>query len=273
MRCIQFLFTICLCTLTSYSTIKAQSSDSGPSAQRVSAIRLITFNGTLKDANGQPRLGTVGITFTLYTTQEGREALWRESQTVQTDEQGRYTILLGSTEKEGLPLDVFSSGKAQWLGVQLQGEEEQPRVLLVAVPYALKAADADTVGGKSLSSFVLYEDLAKAQQASRPLIITAGGESAPISGKTGTRPKANEQFQGGGTLLAKGGSMGPFYGNETGSNTWFGEGTGYSIVPTVNLHSFQAIFYIPNGSKPLSGACVRGVISSQETVPCDEFNS
>src|SRR4029077_12206102 len=30
-----------------------------------------------------------------------------------------------------------------------------PRVLLVSVPYALKAADADTLGGKPLSSFVL----------------------------------------------------------------------------------------------------------------------
>ncbi len=32
---------------------------------------------------------------------------------------------------------------------------------------------------------------------------------------------------------------------------------------------------IANGSKPLWGACVRGgkAVSSQETVPCDEFNS
>jgi len=29
-----------------------------------------------------------------------------------------------------------------------EGEEEQARVVLVAVPYALKAADADTVGAK-----------------------------------------------------------------------------------------------------------------------------
>jgi hypothetical protein len=39
--------------------------------------------------------------------------------------------------------------------VQAEGQAEQPRVLLVSVPYALKAADAETVGGKPLSAFVL----------------------------------------------------------------------------------------------------------------------
>src|SRR5207244_1089182 len=35
------------------------------------------------------------------------------------------------------------------------GAGEQPRVLLVTVPYALKAADADTVGGMPASAFLL----------------------------------------------------------------------------------------------------------------------
>jgi hypothetical protein len=45
--------------------------------------------------------------------------------------------LLSSTSNEGLPLEIFSSGEARWLGIQVQGQPEQPRVLLVAVPYAL----------------------------------------------------------------------------------------------------------------------------------------
>ena len=55
--------------------------------------------------------------------------------------------------KSGPPLDLFTSGKALWLGVepQIAGAAEQPRILLVAVPYALKAADADTLGGKPAS--------------------------------------------------------------------------------------------------------------------------
>lgn len=39
--------------------------------------------------------------------------------------------------------------------MQIVGQEEQPRVLLVAVPYALKAGDAETIGGLPASAFVL----------------------------------------------------------------------------------------------------------------------
>ena len=71
------------------------------------------------------------------------------------DSTGHYTILLGSTRAEGIPTDLFSTQEQSWLGVQVQGEVEQPRVLLVSVPYALKAADAETIGGLLASAFVL----------------------------------------------------------------------------------------------------------------------
>src|SRR5258707_8661187 len=119
--------------------------------------RLVKFAGTLKDELGKPRTGVVGVTFAVYKELEGGAALWLETQNVELDEQGRYTVLLGSTKSEGLPLELFTAGEPRWLGVQvnLPKEVEQPRVLLVSVPYALKAADADTLGGKPLSSFVL----------------------------------------------------------------------------------------------------------------------
>jgi len=64
-------------------------------------------------------------------------------------------VTLGETKSEGLPANLFASGEARWLGVQAQGQAEQPRVLLLSVPYALKAGDAQTVGGLSPSAFVL----------------------------------------------------------------------------------------------------------------------
>ena len=75
--------------------------------------------------------------------------MWIESQNVTADEYGRFSVLLGATTSGGVPVELFSSGESRWLGVQAQlpGEVEQPRVLLVSVPYALKAADAETVGG------------------------------------------------------------------------------------------------------------------------------
>ena len=119
--------------------------------------RLVKFAGTLKDELGKPRNGVLGVTFAVYKEQEGGAALWLETQNVELDEQGHYAVLLGSSKSEGLPLELFLSGEPRWLGVQvdLPKEVEQARVLLVSVPYALKAADAETLGGKPLSSFVL----------------------------------------------------------------------------------------------------------------------
>ncbi|MGO9124804.1 MAG: tail fiber domain-containing protein [Terriglobales bacterium] len=74
---------------------------------------------------------------------------------MQPDKTGHYTVLLGSTTSQGLPASIFTSGEAHWLGVQVQGQEEQLRVLLVSAPYALKAGDAETVGGLPPSAFVL----------------------------------------------------------------------------------------------------------------------
>ena len=118
--------------------------------------RLVQFSGTVTDASGKAATGTVVITFSLYALQDGGAPLWSETQTLTLDSQGGYTAFLGATSPEGLPLDLFASGAARWLGVapELPGAGEQTRVLLVGVPYALKAADADTLGGKPASAFI-----------------------------------------------------------------------------------------------------------------------
>jgi hypothetical protein len=121
--------------------------------------RLVKFSATLKDHLGKLFGGTVGVTFSIYKDEEGGAALWLETQNVELDEQGHYTVLLGSSKSEGLPLELFTAGEPRWLGVQvnLPKETEQPRVLLVSVPYALKASDADTLGGKPASVYLTTE--------------------------------------------------------------------------------------------------------------------
>ena len=59
----------------------------------------------------------------------------------QLDVNGAYTVLLGATGPEGQPVQLFTANEARWLGVEPVGIAEQPRVLLLSVPYALKAAD------------------------------------------------------------------------------------------------------------------------------------
>jgi hypothetical protein len=117
----------------------------------------------------------------LYELQTGGSPLWSESQTVQLGAEGHYTVLLGSSSATGLPLDLFASGKALWLGVQAQGARAAtpPRVLLVAVPYALKAADADTLGGKPVSAFVTTDSQTGSGAAST--VGSAGGSGTRVA--------------------------------------------------------------------------------------------
>jgi hypothetical protein len=46
----------------------------------------------------------------------------------QSDNAGNYSVFLGASEKNGLPLELFSTEKARWLGVQVQDEQELPCV-------------------------------------------------------------------------------------------------------------------------------------------------
>lgn len=116
---------------------------------------LINYSGTLTDVSGRPLTGIQGVTFLLYSMPQGGAPLWLETQNVIADRSGHYSIQLGATSAQGVPSDLFKTGEARWLAVQVSGEQEQQRVLLVAVPYAMKAADAETIGGLPPSAFVL----------------------------------------------------------------------------------------------------------------------
>jgi len=145
--------------------------------------RLVKFRGQLTDASGSLLTNIVGVTFAIYSEQTGGVPLWQETQNVQFS-QGRYTVFLGNSTSGGIPAELFSSGESQWLGVKalLPGEEEQPRVLLASVPYALKAVDADTLGGVPASSYLRTTPVNSASIATPlPSSITAPGVVSRIA--------------------------------------------------------------------------------------------
>ena len=159
MRRVSTIIALALCTLLCVSISSAQqTSTTATTATTATASvpNLIRYSGTLKDAQGAPvSPGTaVGVTFAIYNQQDGGAPVWQETQNVTPDASGNYSALLGSTTATGLPGDLFSQQEQRWLGVQGQGQEEQARVLLVSVPYALKAQEAETLGGMPASAFV-----------------------------------------------------------------------------------------------------------------------
>jgi hypothetical protein len=155
--------------------------------------RLVRFSGTVKDLNGNPLTGVVGIIFALYSEQTGGAALWLETQNVTADSNGHYVALLGTTKPDGLPADLFNSEQARWVGVQVSGQAEQPRVLLVSAPYALKAGDAETIGGLPPSAFML----AKTETAGAG---KSAGEPVASTPKKNAVPPANPDVTGKGVV-------------------------------------------------------------------------
>jgi hypothetical protein len=184
------LTTACIGALIFCSLLNAQQ----PAALGSSAVvpRLVNFSGRAIDAQGKAVSGVAGVTFAIYRDQYEGAPLWMETQSVTADARGNYTVQLGATKPDGLPLDLFTTGEARWLGVRLNGGDEQQRVLLISVPYALKAADAQTLDGLPASAFMLAAPAtatitSSARTASSTFIAPAvsGVTPAAVSG-TGT---------------------------------------------------------------------------------------
>jgi hypothetical protein len=119
--------------------------------------RVIQFRGSLVRIQGAAKAEVAGVVFALYEQQDSTTPLWTETQNVELDEQGQYEVLLGATQNEGLPLDMFTSSRARWLAAQptSPGLAAPARVILVGVPYALKATDAEMLGGRPASAYAL----------------------------------------------------------------------------------------------------------------------
>ena len=170
---------ICGFTLCFVSTMPGQTP--GPTT---SVPNLVRYGGVLKDAQGAPLASSiVGVTFSIYNQQDGIVPVWTEVQNVTTDAGGSYSVLLGSSTPAGLPSDLFSQQEQRWLGVQVEGQPEQPRVLMVSVPYAFKASEADKLAGHSASEFVTTDSLqtaVKEQLQAQTTVVTSSG-SQPLT--------------------------------------------------------------------------------------------
>jgi trimeric autotransporter adhesin len=159
--------------------------------------RLVQFSGTLKDAAARPVSGVASVTFAIYAEQEGGAALWSETQNVLADSSGHYSVLLGAATASGVPAELFGTGQSRWLGVAVARQPELPRVLLASVPYALKAGDADTLGGLPASAYVTTQNLA-ALNAHPATTVVSGGTSIIAAGAGAAQLGANSAEAGAG---------------------------------------------------------------------------
>jgi hypothetical protein len=177
MRIVSALLSAVVLGLMSPALSRAQSPSS---TQSVVVPRLMTVSGVFQPADGQPPRAVETVTLSIYADATGGAPLWQETQTVSVEANGRYALLLGATRADGIPADVLAAG-AEWLGLRFDrsGEREGPRARLTSVPYALRSADADTLGGRPASAYLL------APPSSSPT-GSGGSHTAAASGPSST---------------------------------------------------------------------------------------
>ncbi len=170
MKCNSLLSAFALMFVPLYTavsqTMSAQTSSTVSAASAYTAVPpLVPYSGVALDASGRSVASPTSITFLVFKDETGGEPLFAETQSVAVDAAGHYKVQLGATLANGLPSDLFATGEARWLEVQIAGQAPQPRVLIASVPYALKAADASTLGGLPASAFALAGQTLKSTAA------------------------------------------------------------------------------------------------------------
>ncbi|HVS90305.1 MAG TPA: hypothetical protein VHF01_19040 [Candidatus Acidoferrum sp.] len=120
-----------------------QASQANAGTDRACTVKL---GGVLRDHKGKRLTGVVGVLFAIYEQQEGGAPLWQEVQNVEMRERGYFNAEVGSTIKDGIPAELFTTEKTRWLGKQvlLPDEVEQPRMRLVSTSDGLMAERFET---------------------------------------------------------------------------------------------------------------------------------
>ena len=116
------------------------------------------------------------VVISIYERKDSIDPLWTEEQVLSRRENPEE-LLAGAASPDGVPPELFTSGKARWIGIAINGQPEQPRIMLLAVPYAAHAGDARTLGGRAASDFVSREEL---KEQVRSLMTEGAASQAPV---------------------------------------------------------------------------------------------
>jgi len=237
----RLVFASVLVSLSIGSLAHAQTAT--PSPVTATTPRVVRLEGEFVPANGQPRAAAETMTLGVYASATDATPIFEETQAVYVDTRGRYVVYLGATVVDGLSADLFSGDQPRWLGVRFErpGEPDLPRTPLASVPYAVRAATADTLGGLPPSAFLRVGDARPAGE---------GPATEPAAGRDPATPPA----------LTSGTAnyLGKFTNSvDIGNSIVFESGSSIGINTTTPLDIIHSRFTNTNGT--LTGLAVQNL--------------
>ncbi len=111
---------------------------------------LVNYQGLLTDGvSGLPLQGSHDLAFAVYADSlPGGDPLWQQTHHGVPVVDGLFNVILGADGGGGSLTAVLFAGSERWLGIAVDGDAEMaPRQRITSVPYALRAAVADSVAG------------------------------------------------------------------------------------------------------------------------------
>ncbi|MFT7581328.1 MAG: hypothetical protein ACI9MR_003003, partial [Myxococcota bacterium] len=136
------------------------------SASASAAPYELAYRGTLTLDNGAPFVGDVQVELALFDTIEATVPVWGPvSINPLPVVDGHLDLVLGTAAQP--PLTEAMAAECAFIEVTIDGVTLSPRQALVAVPYALRAVDADFVAGVPIDELVLQAELTAYAQLSQ----------------------------------------------------------------------------------------------------------
>jgi hypothetical protein len=161
----------------------------------------VTYRGRLRENGNAPDAQTVSMRFRLYAKKKDVVPSWTaEIPAVRIDHDGLFQVALRG---DGLA-SVIDEGRANWIGVSIDGGKEQyPRQALLAHPFASAAATAESL---ARSPYVKTAAVERVEAKSLAVsALSVGGETRlPVSAVAVSVPVDVKLTKGWWTLPVKG---------------------------------------------------------------------
>lgn len=236
---------------------------------------LLNYQGRLTDASGNALTGTYSVKFALYSGATGGTALWSETQSSISVNQGLFNVLLGSVT--ALPTTIFNA--QLYLGITVGTDPEMtPRQQIAATAYALNSGQ---LGGQPASQYANHATAVTSALSTSVTVSTTGSfVTLPLSASVSLASTTNVEVSFTGdtfnntagyhvfTILADGNVIGtqivsmtngtqvvPF---STQALTSLGAGT-HSITLQMEVAS-GSTGYLLGGTSPFGGGTVTSMI-------------